>query len=312
MASFNQLIDGKIANANLSCRDIFLIAQKIEKNWQKYQPDDISLDDLGKGKGFMASVLRLQFSMKDDTILSTVLKLAVKSGTPSEETIENTTLDGSSNTIAQPITSRDVKHIVETLNANQLQNIMVDLAKFHASVLDYETRNIDFLKQFPYDNDGVKQFVNCVSGLVWKLVEIEPNLHEMITILWPYISNPEVFIENISKKYGCITHPTHDIARLMALSVDAEIRRSEELNLLKLYYKTFNGEMQKYNKSVMYGFDMLYNCYKETLAVQSLHYLFATGIWISSMSDQNKFPILLNRAKSNLEDAMEIFKNYDK
>uniref|UniRef100_A0A914D5H4 Globin family profile domain-containing protein n=1 Tax=Acrobeloides nanus TaxID=290746 RepID=A0A914D5H4_9BILA len=99
----------------------------------------------------------------------------------------------------------DVKHIVETLNANQLQNIMIDLAKFHASVLDYETRNIDFLKQFPYDNDGVKQFVNCVSGLVWKLVEIEPNLHEMITYLWPYISNPEVFIENVSKKYGCIS-----------------------------------------------------------------------------------------------------------
>jgi hypothetical protein len=63
----------------------------------------ISLDDLGKGKGFMASVLRLQFSMKDDTILSVVLKLAVKSGTTSEETIENTTLDGSSNTTVQPV-----------------------------------------------------------------------------------------------------------------------------------------------------------------------------------------------------------------
>jgi hypothetical protein len=41
MASFNQLIDKKIANANFSCRDIFFIAQKTEKSWQKYQPDDV-------------------------------------------------------------------------------------------------------------------------------------------------------------------------------------------------------------------------------------------------------------------------------
>ncbi|KAK0420951.1 hypothetical protein QR680_014987 [Steinernema hermaphroditum] len=105
---------------------------------------------------------------------------------------------------------------------------------------------------------------------------------------------------------GCLTN---DLARFMALCVNADARRQHEDEILKTYYDTLVSLLEKEGKEVTFTLDQVKRAYRGGFVGQSLFTLIC-GPFLSALQewDKEEFDAYLGRAKAVMEDALERLK----
>ncbi|TKR65455.1 hypothetical protein L596_025860 [Steinernema carpocapsae] len=110
---------------------------------------------------------------------------------------------------------------------------------------------------------------------------------------------------------GCVTF---DFARLFVLSLDGDVRRELEFEILKFYYENLEQLMKEGGKKVGFTLDQLFEAYKINMANQALHCMALVFVFakIQGKTEREKLvwkarqERMMFRAKVAMEDCLEV------
>ncbi|TKR67508.1 hypothetical protein L596_023655 [Steinernema carpocapsae] len=115
-----------------------------------------------------------------------------------------------------------------------------------------------------------------------------------------------------------LTHtgsPAFDIARVLVLCADGDIRREHAHAVLEHYFSTLTELMAKEGKPVGFTMDQLERAYNVHLVNQTIHLLFMVPFFCCGDHDEKMKPVweartekMMMRALFALDDALEILK----
>ncbi|KAK0421398.1 hypothetical protein QR680_015213 [Steinernema hermaphroditum] len=107
--------------------------------------------------------------------------------------------------------------------------------------------------------------------------------------------------------------PALDIARVLVLCSDGDVRREHEVDILKQYYRTLKRLLEIDGKSIEFTFQQLEGAYRVHLINQTIHLLFMVPFFCCGDHDENMKPIweartekLMMRALFALDDALTV------
>uniref|UniRef100_A0AAF5DGU7 CHK kinase-like domain-containing protein n=1 Tax=Strongyloides stercoralis TaxID=6248 RepID=A0AAF5DGU7_STRER len=114
--------------------------------------------------------------------------------------------------------------------------------------------------------------------------------------------------------------PAFDVARCIVISLDGDIRRKIEEDLLLFYYQTFTDELNKYKIEVPFRYENFRKVYDITFLQQSGDLLSMIDIFVLKNTDYNKkgkyYKAILDKTglklKHAIEDSIVIIRKYFK
>ncbi|TKR67174.1 hypothetical protein L596_023365 [Steinernema carpocapsae] len=115
---------------------------------------------------------------------------------------------------------------------------------------------------------------------------------------------------------GCMTN---DLAGFVAMSVDAEVRREYEFQVLQLYYDTIVSVLKEKGKEVNFTFEQVKKAYKTNFVTQAMTTMAMGPFFFPNLtSDQSDYKVkqaqqekVFLRAQCAAEDALTYFKDMD-
>ncbi|KAH7705810.1 Protein C04F6.7 [Aphelenchoides avenae] len=240
----------------------------------------------------------------------------------------------------------------QTFNLTQVHNIATHLAQFHKSLLttpeekwrnlySFERKN-EFLTNFI--TDSIPKFREITGGrlddLLDRIMPFVENVHfldycdnhahrklgipslliagDMWTnnIMWKLnedggVSNDvQALIDWQIVREG---NPMIDMARVLTICCDAEVRREAEHTALELYYRVLKDGLEKEGQKLHYGLEGLKESFKYAFLHQAIHWLFMVQLYSSTKKPEEdalvwdaRIEKTILRARFALIDALDI------